>query len=88
MADIRLHRVALELHQIADDANLLNVAHKAIEDVLVEWRDLRLSTPLAANGLVIKEKDGTPSNQIRMTPEEAMRVGLNAIAAHLTKEDK
>lgn len=86
MAHIKLHALAIQLSQIADDEDLLGVAHKAIEDRLVEWRDMRLSTPLAANGLVIHEKDGRHSATIRMTPREAMRVGLNAIANRLTKD--
>lgn len=86
MADIRKHSVAIALRACADDENLLGVAHKAIEDRLVEWRDMRLSTPLAANGLVIHEKDGKDSNVIRMTPREAMRIGLEAIAKELVKE--
>ena len=62
-------------------AEELEVARKAIEDALVEWRDNRLSEPLRGNGLVIREKDGANSNIIRFGPETAMRIGLGAIAA-------
>lgn len=78
--------IPYHLEAVANNEALMGVAHKAIEDVLVEWRDLRLSTPFASNGLVIKERNGDDSHIIRMTPREAMHVGLMAIAKHLTKE--
>lgn len=69
----------------ATDVDLLRAAHKAIEDVLVEWRDERISTPFRGNGLVIRERDGKESSTIRMGPEEAMSIGLKAIADRLEK---
>jgi hypothetical protein len=32
------------------------------------------------NGLVIKERDGTDSTVIRFGPEDALKIGLRAIA--------
>jgi hypothetical protein len=53
---------------------------KAVEDVLIEWRDERLSMPHRNNGLVCKERDGTPSDVIRLPIEWALKIGLEAIA--------
>lgn len=74
-----------ELRDLADNAELLEIGRKAIEDRLIEWRDNRLSTPFRGNGLVIRESDGEDSHIIRMGPEEALRIGLRAIADHLEK---
>jgi hypothetical protein len=68
---------------IAEDQSLLDVGRKAIEDVLITWRDGRLSELGRRNGLVIREKDGTASDVIRFGPEAALRIGLLAIAKHL-----
>lgn len=70
------------LAEVAQDEILLEVARKAIEDLLIEMRDDRVSM-LRNNGLVCKEKDGSPSSIIRMGPEDAVRIGLKAIAEHL-----
>lgn len=51
----------------------------AVEDVLIEFRDMRLSVPLRNNGLVCKERNGDPSSVIRLPIEEALRIGMKAI---------
>ena len=61
----------------------LEIARSAIEDVLIEWRDNRMST-LRANGLVIHEADGRESSIIRMGPETAVQIGVEAIRKHRT----
>lgn len=71
---------------LADDDFLLEVARQSIENVLVEWRDDRISEIRRNNGLVIKERDGTSSDVIRFGPETAMRIGLTAIADYLKKQ--
>ncbi len=68
------------IRAIADDKGLLEIGRKAIEDVLIDWRDSRLSELMRGNGLVIREKDGTDSPIIRMGPEIALRIGMRAIA--------
>jgi hypothetical protein len=73
------------LRQIADD-DLMYTAHKALEDILVEWRDIRLSTPFVANGLVVKEKDGKPSATIRLATKEGIQIALRAIADRMSEE--
>jgi hypothetical protein len=57
---------------------LLEAARKAIEDELLELRDMRIGV-LRNNGLVIKERDGSLSSIIRMGPEEAVIIGYRAI---------
>ena len=71
------------LRAIAADDECLEIGRQAIENMLVEWRDNRLSELLRGNGLVIREADGKESSIIRFGPETALRVGLNAIAEHL-----
>ena len=57
----------------------LEIGRKAIEDVLIEWRDNRLSECNRGNGLVIREKDGKDSSIIRFGPETALRIGISAM---------
>ena len=68
------------LLKLAEDQSLLEAARKAIEDVLIERRDSRLSLLGRGNGLVVREQDGSHSDVIRLGPEDAMRIGLLAIA--------
>ena len=68
------------LAEIAENNELLEVGRKAIEDVLIDWRDNRLSEFTRGSGLVIREKDGQESSIIRLGSEDALRIGLKAIA--------
>lgn len=70
------------LRRIAVNPELLEIGREAIEDALIEHRDMRLSA-LRNNGFVCKEKDGTPSAIIRFGPETGIIIALKAIAAHL-----
>lgn len=70
------------LRDVAADYALLEVARKAIEDMLVECRDSRMFV-LNNNGLVIKERDGSPSSIIRLSSDIAVSIALHAIADHL-----
>lgn len=71
-----------ELETLADDPALLEIGRKAVEDVLIEFRDDRISVA-RNNGLVCKEKNGTPSDVIRLGTEVALKIALKAIAEHL-----
>lgn len=73
------------MENIIDDIKLLEIGRKAIEDVLIEWRDNRISM-MRNNGLVIKERNGKDSHIIRMGPEDAIRIGMRAIINHLKKK--
>lgn len=68
------------LRAIAEDRDLLNVAHRRIEAALIDFRDNRISVPDCGNGLVVREADGSWSSTIRMTVPEALRMALKAIA--------
>lgn len=67
------------LLQIAKNNELLEIGRLKVESALIELRDARISM-MRNNGLVIKEKDGTPSVHIRLGPEDCIRIGLMAIA--------
>jgi hypothetical protein len=71
------------LRSIADDPELLEVARKKIEDVLIEFRDARLSMLLVGNGLVCREADGKESSIIRLSTRDGIQIALKAIADHL-----
>lgn len=73
------------LEVVADNRHLLEIGRKAIEDKLVEFRDARIFV-LRNNGLVCREADGTDSATIRLGPEDALRIGLKAIAHYLEYE--
>ena len=73
------------LRKIADDDGLLEVGRKAVEDVLVDFRNTRISLPFRGNGLVVYEEDGKRSSIIRMGPENAISIAIRAIADELDK---
>jgi len=76
--------VITNLTELAENADALEVGRRAIEDELIEYRDSRLSQ-LRANGLVVKEPDGTPSDTIRFGPETGLKIALRAMAEYLTR---
>jgi len=61
---------------LTDD--MLEIGRKAIEDMLIEFRDSRMFT-VRGNGLVIRERDGSDSNIIRFGPESALKIGIEAM---------
>lgn len=65
------------------DEKTLEVGRKAIEDTLISLRDERIGLLNRNNGCVVKERDGTASSVIRLAPEDALRVGIQAMAKHL-----
>ncbi len=76
--------MGVDLKDIYTNDVLLEVGRKAIEDVLVEWRDGCMSQ-IRGNGLVIRSRTGESSSVIRLGPEDALRIGLKAIDQHLQK---
>lgn len=69
---------------MASDLNeeALTAAHIAIEDMLVELRDRRISM-MNRNGFVIHERDGQPSSVIRLGTRAGLEVGIRAYLAAL-----
>lgn len=55
------------------------VGRKAVEDLLVEFRERRISLLGRGNGLVIRESDGTESPVIRLGMEQALRIAVKAM---------
>lgn len=77
----------MKLLEIANNDELMEIGRKAIEDSLISLRDSRTSL-LRNNGLVCFEKDGKPSSIIRLGPEHAVRIALEAIATHLKENSQ
>lgn len=71
-----------EIRGLAHNPELMEVARRAIQNELADRRDHEISV-LRNNGLVIKHSNGEHSDIIRMSPEEAMQIGLRAIADYL-----
>jgi hypothetical protein len=68
-----------DLLKLAENPELLEIGRTAVEDALVELRDHRLSVAYG-NGLVIRERDGSPSDVIRLGTADALKIALKAIA--------
>lgn len=66
-------------HEIDEQA--LYLAHKAVEDALVAARDNRTSLAGWANGLVIREADGTESGIVRLSTRHALQIALRTYLA-------
>jgi len=79
--------ISRSLKCVSQNPILLEVGRKAIEDTLVQLRDGRISFPTRGNGLVIREKDGTRSPAIRLGSEDALRIGLRAIAEYIEQKN-
>ena len=58
----------------------METARLAVEDELIARRDSRIGV-VRRNGLCVFERDGEPSPVIRMTIEDAIRIGIDAIYA-------
>jgi hypothetical protein len=68
------------------DEQALYLAHKAVEDALIAARDNRTSLPGWANGLVVREADGTDSGIIRLSTRNALQIGIRTYLAALAHE--
>lgn len=81
------HYLAIALRRMADDPLTLTAAHLALENILVDMRDSGISIMNMnggpANGLVIRYRDGTPSDIIRLGTRDAVRLTLEAVADDL-----
>ena len=66
------------LQKIIDSPIYLETARKAVEDVLVEFRNNRISIQ-RNNGCAIREENGEASSVIRLSLEQVIQIGLKAI---------
>jgi hypothetical protein len=77
------------LRRVAEDERVMyEVGRAAVEDVLAKFRDGRLSILERNNGCVIKEADGKPSDVIRLSIEDAVRIAMLAMADYLEAESQ
>jgi hypothetical protein len=67
------------------DEAALEVARKAVEDILVDFRDGRMSELTGGNGFVIREKDGRASPLIRLRTADGLRIGIRAYIEAVSK---
>lgn len=67
------------------NADALTAAHIAVEDVLIEMRDSRLSMLGPANGFIVKEQDGTSSSIMRLGTRDGLSIGIKAYLAAIAK---
>lgn len=74
------------LEEVVGRPDLLEIARRAVEDELIDLRDSGMFI-LRNNGFSVKERDGTPSNVMRLGTEMGMQIGLEAIIEHLKKEE-
>ena len=65
----------------------LTAAHVAVEKVLIEFRDERISVINRANGFVVREKDGAPSDIMRIGTRDGLAIGIRAYLAALAEPD-
>ena len=68
------------------DEDALTAAHLAVEDVLVEFRDRRISVLNRGNGFVVREYDGQESSIMRMGTRDGLRIGIKAYLAALAEK--
>lgn len=60
------------------DEHALTMAHAAIEDVLCELRDSRISVMGPANGFIVRERNGELSPIMRLGTRDGLRIAIEA----------
>ena len=73
----------MSAEELNDDA--LTAAHLAVEDVLIDLRDRRISFLGSGNGFVVLEQDGTPSSAMRLGTRDGLRIAIKAYLAVLSQ---
>lgn len=74
-----------KLTELLNNDGLMEVGRLAVEDMLVELRDSRLSCN-RNNGFCIREYDGSPSSVVRLPTESGIRIAIKAIIKKLEEE--
>lgn len=78
-----MNEFAESVRALSRDPKMLQAAHIKLEDQLIDMRDSQMSVFPAANGMVVREKDGSPSDVIRIPTAMAVQIALEAIADKL-----
>lgn len=76
------------LRNLAQDPDKLFAVHLKIEDMLIEMRDSGLQLGIHANGLAVKDRDGTMNGVIRLGTREAIKLVLESMADLVEQEEK
>lgn len=77
-----LARAKRDASEVVVDPYALALARRAVEDLLVEFRDSGWSVAVG-NGLVIAGRDGQQSSAIRLSTSEGLRIGISTYLAAL-----
>ena len=74
------------LRRAAETTEMLEAGRKAVEDVLVEFRDSCISIPFQGNGFGIRDKEGKDVGVlIRLSTADGLRIALKAMADHVAE---
>lgn len=73
-----------ESDEIEIDDDALEVARKAVEDALVEFRDSGMFM-IGGNGFVIRNYDGSDSSIMRLSTALGLQIGIKAYLAALAE---
>lgn len=76
-----------QVRELADDPKLMAAVHLKIENMLIDMRDSRMSV-MNANGLTVREADGSPSDTIRIGTRWAVQIAVRAIADELAGRER
>jgi hypothetical protein len=79
--------IAAALQAVLDDPALIEAGRLEVEDTLVEFRDSAMWEGFHNNGLTIKNRDGSPSEIIRMGPAMGIGIALRGIIKKLEVAD-
>lgn len=71
-----------QVRELADDPELMAAVHLKIENMLIDMRDSGTFTG-NANGLAVREADGSPSDIIRIGTRWAVQIAVRTIADEL-----
>jgi hypothetical protein len=80
--------LADQLRELAERPEMMTAAHLAIENELIEMRDSGIFIGPHANGLAVKNKDGSPSPVIRMGTRMAIQMILRVLADQVEREGR
>jgi hypothetical protein len=76
----------MTIEELLGNPELLEIARKKVEDVLIQMRDARIARLFMANGLVCREANGNDSYIIRLSIDDALRIGLSAVLDYQKKK--